>query len=112
MDRRNSTPPQHSVVVPVFNEQKTIAEIIRRIQAVNIDKEIIIVDDCSTDGTREFLYELSKVDKWNLPSKSKFCIDMADVRIFFKTETTEKALHYEQVLEKPEEILLLFKTQT
>lgn len=44
-----------SVVVPVFNERETIGEILERIQAVNIDKEIIIVDDFSTDGTREIL---------------------------------------------------------
>jgi glycosyltransferase involved in cell wall biosynthesis len=46
-----------SVVVPVFNERPTIAEIIRRVQAVDVglEKEIIVVDDCSTDGTGEFL---------------------------------------------------------
>lgn len=47
-----------SVIVPVFNEKNTINEIIRRIKAVNIPKEIIIVDDFSTDGTREYLKNL------------------------------------------------------
>ena len=44
-----------SVVVPVYNEKNTIQEIVRRIQQVSLEKEIIIVDDYSTDGTREIL---------------------------------------------------------
>ena len=48
-----------SVVVPVFNEKHTIEEIIRRIRAVPIPKEIILVDDASTDGTRELLEQLA-----------------------------------------------------
>lgn len=44
-----------SVTVPVYNERNTIHEIIRRIREVPIDKEIILVDDNSTDGTREIL---------------------------------------------------------
>jgi glycosyltransferase involved in cell wall biosynthesis len=44
-----------SVVMPVFNERATIEEILRRVQEVDIEKEIIIVDDGSTDGTREIL---------------------------------------------------------
>jgi glycosyltransferase involved in cell wall biosynthesis len=50
--------PELSVVVAVYNERTTIEEILRRIQAVEIEKEIIIIDDASTDGTREFLMGL------------------------------------------------------
>ncbi len=48
-----------SVVMPVYNEIRTIEEIIRRVKAVDIDKEIMIVDDYSTDGTREYLQKIS-----------------------------------------------------
>jgi glycosyltransferase involved in cell wall biosynthesis len=48
-----------SVVIPVYNEIHTIEEIIKRVQHVNIQKEIILVDDCSTDGTREYLQKLN-----------------------------------------------------
>jgi len=44
-----------SIVIPVYNEIDTILEILQRVKAVPMDKEIIIVDDCSTDGTREIL---------------------------------------------------------
>ena len=42
-----------SVIIPAYNEIDTIAEIIKRVMGVPIEKEIIVVDDGSTDGTRE-----------------------------------------------------------
>jgi len=44
--------PLLSVVIPVYNEQDTIEEILTRVAAVPVRKEILVVDDCSTDGTR------------------------------------------------------------
>lgn len=44
-----------SIIIPVYNERCTIFEIIKKIQSVPLEKEIIIVDDGSTDGTRELL---------------------------------------------------------
>ncbi len=46
------------MIIPVYNEVKTIADIVRQVRAVEIPKEIIIVDDSSTDGTREILQQL------------------------------------------------------
>jgi len=48
-----------SVVIPMYNERNTIREILECVRAVDIDKEIILVDDGSTDGTREILKGLS-----------------------------------------------------
>lgn len=47
-----------SVVIPVYNEAATIEQLISRVRAVDIPKEIIVVDDGSTDGTRDVLARL------------------------------------------------------
>ena len=47
--------PLLSVVIPVYNEKDTIEEILSRVVAVPVRKEVIVVDDCSTDGTRTIL---------------------------------------------------------
>lgn len=48
-----------SVVVPIYNEVHTLPEFLRRVKAAPLDKEILIVDDGSTDGTRQRLKELA-----------------------------------------------------
>jgi glycosyltransferase involved in cell wall biosynthesis len=48
-----------SVLIPVYNEAPTIDELLAAVVAVEVDKEIIVVDDCSTDGT------LARLDQWS-----------------------------------------------
>jgi glycosyltransferase involved in cell wall biosynthesis len=48
-----------SVVIPVYNEKATILQLLDRVQKVDLPKEIILVDDFSTDGTRSVLQQLS-----------------------------------------------------
>jgi glycosyltransferase involved in cell wall biosynthesis len=49
-----------SVVIPVYNEERWLAELVRRVQAVEIPKELILVNDCSTDGTPAILKQLEQ----------------------------------------------------
>ena len=48
-----------SIIIPVYNEAATIEEIVSRVQQTDLDKEVIIVDDHSTDATSEYLKEIS-----------------------------------------------------
>ena len=61
--RRNQSQlvdPKISVVIPVYNEKNTISEILRRVEETDMRKEIVVVDDCSKDGTREILQALAE----------------------------------------------------
>lgn len=71
--------PKLSVVIPVFNEKATIAEVLKRVQGVEIDKEIVVVDDGSRDGTREFLENLSSGS-----------LRTDNLRVFFQKENQGK----------------------
>ncbi len=52
-----------SIIIPAYNERNTIEEIIRRVQASSLADEIIVVDDGSSDGTREILQKLDGRDQ-------------------------------------------------
>lgn len=69
-----------SVIIPCYNESRTIDEIVRRVQAspagdggVVSEKEIIIIDDCSTDGTRERLATLAAQPNVRVLSHGQNC---------------------------------------
>ena len=56
--------PKLTIIIPAFNEKKTLPILLKKIFKIKIDKQIIIIDDKSTDGTRDFLESYKKkVDK-------------------------------------------------
>ena len=86
--------PKLSVVIPVYNEKATIDEILRRVSETEQRKEIILVDDCSTDGTRQILEKMLQLK--NAGESSAPAIDGADsiplrdLRILFQTHNQGK----------------------
>jgi len=87
-------PTKLSVVIPVYNERKFIEEILRRVQEAPYEKEIVIVDDCSTDGTRQWLEQvagyqaLGKQEIGILEDSAK--LPIANIRIFFQQKNGGK----------------------
>ena len=86
--------PKTSVVIPVYNERTTIEEIILRVQSIDLDKEIVIVDDASTDGTREFLFDLAGHATPNpgvmtLPAVGR-SVRADNIRVFFQERNCGK----------------------
>jgi glycosyltransferase involved in cell wall biosynthesis len=55
-----SRPPLLSVIVPCYNERATVAELLKRVRDVPIDKEIVVIDDVSTDGSRDVVAALAR----------------------------------------------------
>jgi glycosyltransferase involved in cell wall biosynthesis len=86
--------PKISVVIPVFNERDTIDEILRRVLETDIRKEVIVVDDCSTDGTREILEAMAELQKrgaQEAPARDGAdAVPLADLRFFFQTANQGK----------------------
>ncbi|MCA9073679.1 MAG: glycosyltransferase family 2 protein [Planctomycetaceae bacterium] len=66
-----------SVVIPVFNERETLMQLLDRVKEVPIPKEIVLVDDCSSDGTRDLLKELEQ-SEWS-DDKNQLSIHYHDV---------------------------------
>lgn len=61
-----------SVIIPVYNEAKTVSEVIKKVEAVNIDdKEIIAVDDGSTDGSLDILNDIASEGRIKLIKHDK-----------------------------------------
>ncbi len=67
-----------SVLIPVYNEENTLREAIRRVQRVNVPKEIIVIDDGSRDGSRDILASLDADAK-------KKTDPMNELKVIFKS---------------------------
>ena len=49
-----------SIIIPIYNERELLPRVLEKVRALDIDKELILVDDCSKDGTREWLRETQR----------------------------------------------------
>ena len=79
-----------SIVIPVYNEVATLREIVGRVAGVDLDKEIVIVDDASTDGGRELLNDLAEVgiDRWL--QNPGLCRGRNEVRVLLQPKNSGK----------------------
>ena len=99
MARRRNSPsalvdPKVSIVIPVYNEKNTIDEILRRVTETEPRKEVIIVDDCSNDGTRERLKGMAalqaKGDATAPAGDGGDAVPLRDLRFFFQAQNQGK----------------------
>jgi glycosyltransferase involved in cell wall biosynthesis len=88
-----------TVIIPAFNEAKTIREIIQRVYAVNLVDEILIVDDGSTDNTREILKELEGQDLIRVISHTRNQGKGAAIRTGLKNATGDVVIIQDADLE-------------
>jgi glycosyltransferase involved in cell wall biosynthesis len=79
--------------MPVYNERATLAEIIQRVRNVPLDKEIIIVDNVSTDGTRDDLRAL--IERGEAGEEDS----QAEIRVVFQAENRGKGSSVRRALE-------------
>ena len=88
-----------SVVMPVYNEKKTVLEIIDKVLKLDIVKELIVVDDCSIDGTRELLQGTKFDGRVKLLLHDKNMGKGAAIRTGFKSVSQEVAVIQDADLE-------------
>lgn len=86
--------PKVSVVIPAYNEKNTIQEILRRVQDTDMRREIVVVDDCSSDGTRQILENMVALQGQGETEVAAVDgggpIDLRDLRIFFQPKNAGK----------------------
>lgn len=86
--------PKVSIVIPVYNEKPTIDEILRRVLDTELRREVIVVDDCSTDGTRQILENMAgRQGKGEASAPAQDGgdqIELRDLRFFFQVPNQGK----------------------
>jgi len=83
-----------SIVIPVYNERAFIEEVLLRVQASPIEKEIIVIDDRSTDGTRALLEDLDKTQSEGkreaIVQNGKSRLSLDNIRFLFQQQNAGK----------------------
>jgi glycosyltransferase involved in cell wall biosynthesis len=83
-----------SIIIPVYNERAYIEEILLRVQAVRLEKEIVVIDDGSTDGSRELLRDLEKAQAAGQPGvpvqNGRALLPLENIRFIFQDHNCGK----------------------
>ncbi len=103
-----------SIVIPIFNEEKTISQLLQKVDKVDfgkVEKEIVIVDDCSSDGTSQILQKLKdKIKNLRIVTHEKNEGKGAAVRTGFQQAKGDYLVIQDADLEyNPEDLLKLLK---
>src|SRR5690242_13651545 len=83
-----------SVVIPVYNERAYIEELLLRVQSVALDKEVLVIDDGSTDGTRDLLRDFERTQaagQTEVPIQNgRALLPLHNIRFFFQERNCGK----------------------
>jgi glycosyltransferase involved in cell wall biosynthesis len=83
-----------SIIIPVYNERAYIEEVLLRVQAVHLEKEVLVIDDGSTDGTRELLRDLEKTQAAGQPEvpvqNGRARLPLENIRFIFQDRNCGK----------------------
>jgi glycosyltransferase involved in cell wall biosynthesis len=83
-----------SIVIPVYNERAFIEEVLLRVQASPVDKEVLVIDDKSSDGTRALLEDLDKAQSEGkrevIVQNGKARLSLENIRFLFQAQNGGK----------------------